>query len=294
MHLALLGTGRMGTAIAQRLLEAGHDVTVWNRTRSKTAAAAAAGAVVAESPGAAVAGAEVVLVSLADDAAVLATVDEALAEALSPGSVLVDASTVGPTTSREEQRRLGPDRFLAAPVLGAPEAVRGRAATLLLGGPEQARLQLAALWEDLAGAHVVCGEDPALATTMKLVANYLLLGSLAVCAEAVATAQAAGVAPKVLEGFLRSSPLVAPGLQNRLDLLLGQDHRGWFAPALGAKDVRLFEQLAANAALRLPVAPAVAAAYQATAEGADPASGAEEDVAAVVEVPRGNRPLRTH
>jgi len=280
----------MGTALAQRLLRSGHHVTVWNRTAARTAAARDAGAAVAERPDQAVAGAEVVLVSLADDAAVLATVDEALAAALAPEAVLVDASTVGPGTTRQEHQRLGQGRFLAAPILGAPQAVVERAATVLVGGPEPTRLRLAGLWEDLAAAHLVCGDDPALATTMKLVANYLLLGSLEVCAEAAVAAQAAGVAPGVLEGFLRSSPLVAPGLHNRLDLLLGQDHQGWFAPALGAKDVSLFLDLAQELGITPPAAPRVASAYRAAAEGGG-AAAAEEDVAAVVEVVRGRRPL---
>src|SRR4051812_18164692 len=94
-HVAVLGTGRMGAAIALRLLHAGHQVTVWNRTAEKTAPLVAAGARAAATP--AVPGAEVVITMLTDAAAVRAVV---AAADLRPGSVLVEMSTIGPEAVR--------------------------------------------------------------------------------------------------------------------------------------------------------------------------------------------------
>ena len=273
MRVSVLGTGRMGTAVARRLVEQGHQVTVWNRTPERTAAADA---------GSAVQAAEVTILSLADDPAVLATVREHVAASLADGHVLVDTSTVAPRTSRDVAAEVGPDRFVAAPILGAPHAVEDGAAVLLLGGPPRTVERLAGLWSDLSASHRFCGDDAGSATTMKVMANYLLLGELAVVAEALGMAEAAGADPQVLQGFLRTSPLVPPALANRLDNLLAGEHPGWFAPDLGAKDVELAVALARESGVALPIAAVVAERYREAGRRSAPG----DDVAAVVELVR--------
>ena len=94
--IAVLGTGRMGSAIARRLLATGHQVTVWNRTSERTAPLVAAGARSVPTP--AVSEAEVVITMLTDAAAVRQVV---AAADLRPGSVLVEMSTIGPAAVRD-------------------------------------------------------------------------------------------------------------------------------------------------------------------------------------------------
>lgn len=127
--LAFLGLGLMGTPMATRLLEAGHHVTVWNRTAGKTARLADRGALAAETPDAAVAGADTVFTMLANPEALDQVVSGALG-ALQPGQVLIDMSTVGPREIQSIARRL-PDHvtLVDAPVRGSvPEATAGRLA----------------------------------------------------------------------------------------------------------------------------------------------------------------------
>lgn len=282
MRITVLGTGRMGTAIVQRLASAGHDLTVWNRTPQRTADAVAAGAIAAASAVEAVQASTAILVSMADDSAVRSLVDDEVAAALEETRILVDCSTVSPATTATIAGKVGPGRFVAAPILGAPQAVASGSASLLLAGPSSAIERLSPVWVDLAASHVVCGEDPGSATSLKLVSNYLLLGGLALLAEAVGTAEAAGIDPEILRRFLRSSPMVPPGLHNRLDIVLDHEHAGWFAPEQGAKDVALAAALAAANGVHLPLAEAIAARFEASAR----VSGPDNDVAAIVELVR--------
>jgi len=271
----------MGTALALRLVATGHQVTVWNRTTSRTAEAVAGGATAAPLAAEAVGASPVTLVSMADDAAVRSLVDSELAAALGDDRVLVDTSTVSPATTRALADVVGHQRMLAAPLLGAPFTVEAGKATLLLGGPSELIDRLTPLWADIGAGYHICGQDPGAATSLKLVSNYLLLGGLAVLSEAVATAEAAGIDPDVLRSFLQSSPQVAGALQNRLDNVLGRDHAGWFAPQQGAKDVRLAVELARSGGVTLPLAGLVAKRFEEAGQ-----SYADDDVAAVVELLR--------
>src|SRR3954454_10532490 len=134
-----IGAGRMGSAMARRLLAAGHGVHVWNRTRSK--AEAIAGAKVADTVGD-LAGLEVVFTTVADDESLLrVTLGEGglLRGPAVPG-YLVDASTVGAETS-ERVRQFAADRgatLLAAPVSGNPKVVRAGRASIVASGPKDA------------------------------------------------------------------------------------------------------------------------------------------------------------
>ena len=279
LHVAVLGTGRMGTAIAQRLLEGGVEVSVWNRTEDRVVDAVASGARPALTIADAVGSAGIALTSLTDDEAVRAVVTGGggVSGCLS-GGVLVETSTVGPATTRAVASAVG-GRMVAAPVLGAPAAARAGKARYLQGGPPELVEELEPLWEALGGWMTYAGADPGDATTLKLVANFLLMNGLAALAEAVVAAQAAGLEAGVVRGFLADLPLVAPGLKDRVEDVLSGEHAGWFSTVLGAKDVRLFEELAAAGGLALPLAAEVRASYERA--GAEGWAGA--DIGSVVE-----------
>ena len=287
MWVAVLGMGRMGHALAERLLAGGHTVTVWNRTRGKADDLLARGARQATTPAEAAAASELTLTSLADDNAVRTAVTgpDGAAAGLADG-VLADASTVSPqTTAQLSEAASG--RFLASPILGSPMAVMGGEATYLIGGP-RVHLDLARpVYETLADENHrrYVGEDPTVASTLKLISNYLLMTGIASLAEAVATAQAAGLDDELIRDYFGRLPLVAPGLRNRLDDIISGDHRGWFPTTLGAKDVRLAAELARSHGLQLPLAEAVKRRYEeAMADG-----WSDADIAAVVELMRRQR-----
>ena len=127
----------MGEAIAERILDAGYPLAVYNRTRSRTEPLAARGAAVLDSAGDALARADVCVTMLADDAAFEAVASEVLAGAR-PGTTLIDMSTVSPAASERVAERTAEAYvdFLRSPVSGNPTVVRGGTLTLVVSGPE--------------------------------------------------------------------------------------------------------------------------------------------------------------
>lgn len=285
MHVASIGLGNMGRAIADRLLDGGHELTVWNRTVGKADSLVARGAVLAENPAAAASAGEAVVVSLTDDAAVRAvmTGESGVAAGLGPGGTVVDMSTVAPSTTSEMSAAVG-GRFLASPILGGPPALAKGEATYLVAGPEASYAQLAPMFAALADEQHRrwLDSDAAVATTLKLLSNYLLMSGIAVLAEIVPTAQAAGLPDDLVTEYLGDSPLVAAALHNRIADLVSGSHEGWFSTSFGAKDVRLAEDLGRSHGIRLPLADAVKRRYEeAAAQG-----WADSDISAVVELVR--------
>src|ERR1700733_1941502 len=129
--------GQMGRALAERLVESGHDVTVWNRTPHKADDLVAHGVTEARTPSRAAACAEATFTSLADDSAVLAVVTgpDGVAAGLG-GGVLSDASTVSPQTTAQLREAVA-GWMLVSPILGSPAAVVSGDASYLIGGPSE-------------------------------------------------------------------------------------------------------------------------------------------------------------
>ncbi|PZS00655.1 MAG: hypothetical protein DLM70_13300 [Chloroflexi bacterium] len=256
MKVTVLGLGHMGSALAGRLLETGHEVTVWNRTPGKAEPLVRQAAGEAASPEEAVEGAEVVFTLLTNDAAVKAVALEGnVAGMLPEGAILVDMSTVSPDTSREIGAAAPDGRFVDAPILGGPEPFRAGQATLLLGGDREMIQRHTSLWEDLSSGHYYAGPNGS-ATTLKLLSNSMLVGGTQLLMEAVATGQAHGFSNDVLREVFGGSPAVAPGVRVRLDDILGGDHKGWWTLLLADKDMSLVLELAKQVDLMLPIAGA--------------------------------------
>jgi 3-hydroxyisobutyrate dehydrogenase-like beta-hydroxyacid dehydrogenase len=277
----------MGHALAERLLESGHDLTVWNRTPRKADDLVARGVLEARTPARAAAGAEATFTSLADDSAVLAVVTgpDGVAAGLG-GGVLSDASTVSPQTTAQLRAAVA-GRMLASPILGSPAAVVAGDASYLIGGPSEHYDRLRPAYEALAEEERrrYLGDDATVPTTLKLLANYLLMSGIATLAEVVVAAQTVGLPDELIRDFFGRLPLVAPGLRNRLDPIVCGKHEGWFSMKLGAKDVRLADALARSHGTQLPLAGAVRRLYErATADG-----WGEADIAAVREAIRAVR-----
>ena len=286
MRLAVLGMGRMGRALAQRLLSQHFSVTVWNRTPGQAGQVVQDGATEAFSPGEAAQGADAVLMSLTDDRAVRDVMTR-LVDAVPEGKRLVvaDMSTVSPRTSRALRDLVPGRRFVAAPILGGPlDLVLGNA-RVLLGGDRVAADRLEPIWRDVFADSAYCGGDPGCAVTLKLLNNYLLMANVVLVSEVVATAEAAGFDMAGVRDHLFTWPTVPPILRNRLDDIIGGAHEGWFTTRLGAKDVRLAREVSEEHGVVLPLAHLVERLYEEAAE----LGWAEADIAAVVELVRRER-----
>lgn len=275
----MLGMGNMGRAFATRALGHGHQVTVWNRTPGRASGPVAAGAVEAPSPAEAASGAQVVLVVLSDDAAVLEVClgGGGVLAALPDGAVLACVSTVSPETVR----RLGDaggHTVLDTPVVGSPEMIADGHGRFLAGGSREAVDALAPLWADLSAGATYCG-DLGSGEALKLVVNMLLITGVSALAEAVATARGAGLPDDLLREVLGQSPVVSPASLVRLGSVLDPGHPGWFTPELAAKDLQLARELAARSGLEARMGPAAGTLLDAVIRR----GRAWEDFAAVIE-----------
>lgn len=262
--------------MAARLAAGGHDVTVWNRSPGKAGPAVEAGARQAGSLEEAVSSSEVTITMLSADDAVRAVAlgDGGVRAFLPSTAVYVDSSTISPETSAELAGRF--EQFVAMPVLGSPEAVRGGSAAYLAGGPRDALERLEPVTATLTDKLTRFG-TASLALAAKVTANFLLLGGLAVLAEAFEIGRAGGLDDDQLKAIFAESPLVAPGLRNRFDTVLAKSTEGWFPMTLGAKDAGLAVEQAAGAGRDLAVASTVRALLESGAAG----PLADADVAAV-------------
>jgi len=266
MRIAVIGMGSMGRAFATRALERGHGVAVWNRSPGRAAAVVAAGAV--EVPlERAVGDADVVLLVLSDDEAVLKVCegDGGILASLGSSTVLLNVSTVSPDTVRH-LAAVGPaDRVLDAPVMGAPENVAVGHCRFLVGGPLPTISSCDPLWTDLGVGYTHCGPIGT-ASIMKLISNLLLITGVASLAEAIATARSHGIPDELLQDVFGQSPVVSPTSAIRLGSVLDPNHPGWFSPTLARKDVRLAVGLAEQAGLTVRVGPATEALLTAVVE----------------------------
>jgi 3-hydroxyisobutyrate dehydrogenase len=288
MDVAVLGMGRMGRALAGRLLEGGHRVTVWNRSKGRAGEVVAAGAREADSVADAVEGVDVVLTMVANDDAVRAVAFGQLRSSIGDSTIYVDSSTVSPGLSLELAEAFEP-RFLAMPVLGNPAAVSAGQAVFLTGGDAGIVDRLSPVISSLTST-VRRYDSAPLAIAAKLATNLLLLSEVVALAESFAVGRSGGLRDDQLRELLGTSPLLPLGLKNRFEDVLGGSQEGWWTTVLGAKDAGLAVEVARKADVGLPVATVVQQAYEkAAASGLDDA-----DIAAVTELYRASAtPART-
>jgi 3-hydroxyisobutyrate dehydrogenase-like beta-hydroxyacid dehydrogenase len=280
MDIAVLGMGRMGSALAVRLLDGGHRVTVWNRSKGKAGDVVSAGAREAPSVTDAAADADVVITMLANDDAVRAVALGELRSASGDQTIYINTSTVSPALNSELAKAF-PGRFLAMPVLGSPDAVRAGQATYLAGGDGNVVDRLAPVLASLSSS-VHRYHTPSLATAAKLAINLLLLSQITALAESFAVGRSGGLSDDQLRDLLGNSAIVAPGIKNRFEAVLSGPQDGWWTTILGAKDAGLAIDLAHAADVELPEAEVVKRLYdQAAASGLDHA-----DIAAVTDLYR--------
>ncbi len=258
MDAGLIGLGKMGTGIAKSLLRAGHRLTVYNRTRSRTEALRADGAIAAASVAEACRN-DIVFTMVADDAAVEGFVfgDGGMLASLPRGAVHVSLSTISVALSdtlAAEHAKAG-QGYLAAPVFGRPEAAEAGRLAIVVGGDEALVQKCKPLFEALGPKLFVVGERPSMANVVKLSGNFLIASVLESLSEALAFARKSGVDAGALMEFLTATLFNAPVYKTYGDLIVhGKHEPAGFALPLGLKDVRLVLQAAEAASVPMPIA----------------------------------------
>jgi 3-hydroxyisobutyrate dehydrogenase/2-hydroxy-3-oxopropionate reductase len=257
LKVAVVGTGRMGTAMVGRLVLAGHQVTVYNRTRTRAEALAAAhGVSVAANPRGAASTAEVVIVSLADDAAVRGAYlgSDGLVAGLRTGTVVADTSTVDPATIRAlapEVARLGAT-LVDTPVSGSVSTVESGQLLVMAGGDDSA-LDRARPALDAFASRVIRLGALGSGATMKLVVNSMVHGLNAALAESLVLAEKAGVERSAAYEVIAASAVAAPFVVYKRAAYEHPDETPVaFALDLVAKDLDLASNLAARVGAEVP------------------------------------------
>lgn len=237
----------MGERIARRLLDAGHELVVWNRTAARAEPLLEVGAVAAASPAEAARQAEVVITMVADPAA-LSEVTEGpagIAAGAKEGTTLVQMSTVGPPAISRLADLLPPGvGLLDVPVLGSRSEAETGTLKIFAGGPPE----LVERWTPLLSAlGTVLHVGPLGAgTAAKLVANTTLVGVIAVLGEALALAEGLGLGREAAFEVLAATPL-ADQAERRRQAFESGDYPPRFALSLAHKDTDLILEAAAAA-----------------------------------------------
>ncbi|MFV0407920.1 MAG: NAD(P)-dependent oxidoreductase [Propioniciclava sp.] len=241
MKISVLGLGRMGTAFAERLLAAGHEVTVWNRTPGRARALLADGAREAASLAAA-AEAEVVHSMVLDDQALAALYgDQGLFAGAHTPRVWIDSSTVSPGAAQAAAAvaAAAGTSFVSAPVSGNPGVVRAGQAIFAVSGDDDRSLETAtAVLQDIGRATYLVGEGVS-AATVKLCTNALLGITMQALAEVAVLGERAGVSRAGLMAFLNDSVMASAFTRYKTAAIVDLDLAPTFTPAGMRKDLRL-------------------------------------------------------
>lgn len=260
MKVAFLGLGRMGRELVAHITEAGHDVTVWNRSHSAVEHVAAKGIAGADSPEEAVADAEVVVTVLFGPDAVRETLIERDL-ALQAGTTWIDITTVAPadTEQFEAWAVARGVEYVHSPVIGSLAPARARQLGVLVGGSErgvEVALPIVSLWADPDRFHVV--GTAAKAAARKLVANLALATTIQAVTEALSLGAGGGLTrDEVFAQLLEKSALQTMATMKGDMIRSGNYDDSQFSVNALAKDVRLMVRTA-----REPL-PALTAAYAA-------------------------------
>lgn len=255
MKVGLIGTGNMGSGLAANLIKAGHTVTVYNRTRAKAEPLLAQGATFAETPADAARG-EAVFTMLANDHAVEGVVfgDHGVISGLAKGALHISSSTI----SIDLSRRLAAahadagQRYIAAPVLGRPEAAAAAKLFIIAAGEVDALETAAPLLGAIGQRTFVVSDKPEAANLVKLSANFLIANVIESLGEAIALVSKGGVDKHDYIELLTSTLFAAPVYKTYGNLVANaQFEPPGFAAPLGLKDMRL--ALAAGEELRVPL-----------------------------------------
>lgn len=190
--IAVVGTGRMGSALARSLLAAGHRTTVWNRTRDKAEPLAALGAVIAPSVLDAVSAAEIIIVNVSDYAATADILHDATVASAVRGKLIVELTSGTPHGAREVAdwcARHGAS-YLDGAIMATPDFIGTDAGTILISGQSQAFQENDAVFRALGGNVQHVGQDPGRANALDSALLALMWGALFGALNAIAVCQA--------------------------------------------------------------------------------------------------------
>jgi 3-hydroxyisobutyrate dehydrogenase-like beta-hydroxyacid dehydrogenase len=262
MKIGFLGLGNMGTPMALRLIASGHELSVWNRNEERLKPLIQEGAIAAATPAEAETGADAVITMLFDDAAYEEVIFGAngLFDALSPGALHISCSTISVALSERltlEYTKRGID-FVGAPVFGRPDVAKEGRLWMLTAGTERAIDRARPLLHAVSRGMSVVGNRPWQAHAVKLGGNFLIGTMIESLAEAFVFAAQLGVDPDNFIEAVNSALFQSPFYAAYANIMLHPPDKIGATIELGAKDLRLLREAAANRQTHLMLADQIA------------------------------------
>jgi len=258
--IGFIGLGNLGAPIAINLVESGHGLYVYNRTRSKTLPLADKGAIVCENITDLAKECAVVFTMVADDAALknICEGEKGLLKNLLPGSLHISMSTILPQTAKElaAQHQQQSQQFLPAPVFGRPEAAVIKKLNFVISGEEKIRKQAEPLLKDAGAAGIWdFGENITAANTVKLCGNFLIAAAIEAIGESISLAEKSGVNAQQMWNMFSQTLFNAPIYHNYSNIVIQRKFEpAAFTAKLGLKDLNLVLQQAAAIDTFMPLA----------------------------------------
>jgi 3-hydroxyisobutyrate dehydrogenase-like beta-hydroxyacid dehydrogenase len=258
-NVGFVGLGVMGGGIAKRLLDKGHAVTGYNRTRAKAAPLMVCGMRWADSPRAVCAAAEVIFSMVTNTSALAAISDgpDGMLAGLSAGQIWVDISTVSPAYSRalaSRVREKGAD-LMDSPVSGSVTTLQEGKLSVMVGGRRETFARVKPLLQDI-GPKVTYVGDNGQALVMKIATNLSLAVQMLAFSEGVLLAEKSGIARETAVDVLTHSVIGSPMVQYRGPFVLGMPQEAWFDVNMMQKDMDLALELGRQFDVPLPTTAA--------------------------------------
>jgi 3-hydroxyisobutyrate dehydrogenase-like beta-hydroxyacid dehydrogenase len=255
MKVGFIGLGRMGQAMARRILDGGHELAVYNRTPDKVRALGDAGARVVGSIAEAAAFGDAVFTMLADDAALEDVVwSQGLLQSLPRGGIHVCAGThgVGIIGRLQAAHAQAGQVLIASPMLGRPEVVASGQAGVVVAGPADAVARCRSLFEAISRRVFEAGSEPAAATAIKIANNFVLGCAIEAMGEGFSLVRKYGVAPQVFYDVMTDGLFASPAYKVYGKIIVDESYAkvGQMA-TLGLKDANL--ALVAGEAVGVPL-----------------------------------------
>lgn len=278
MRVSVLGTGAMGAGVAGSLLRGGHEVTVWNRTRDRAVPLGDSGASVADDPSAAVADAEVVLLTLFDTDAVVDVLEQAAGDA-PEDAVWVQASTIG-TAGTETVVQLAAKygiTLVEAMMLGTKAPAEQGKLTLLAAGSPEVLDRLTPVFDAVSVKTVRAGDQVGQGTALKLAANAWVASITAATAQSLAVARALGLDPALFLEAIDGTASDSPYAHTKGEAMIAGEYPPQFALDGIRKDIGLITDAARDAGVSTVLLDALGRVYA----DASAAGHGSDDIAAV-------------
>lgn len=289
--IAVLGTGIMGSRMAMRLLHAGYTLRVWNRTPGKASALVDGGAVLADTPRAACRHATIVIVMLSDARGVETVLfEEGAAQALAPGSLVIDMGSNSPAVARDHARRLNAMgvHHLDAPVSGGPGGAEQGTLAIMAGGTETDAERATPVLRTLGRLTLV---GPSGSGQLAKLCNQTIVGlTIGAVAEALLLAKAGGADPAKVREALTGGYADSLILKVHGQRMISRSFEPGGPSRLQLKDLHNILDAATGVGLHLPLASLVTTMYESLVAN----GGAELDHSALLlEIERLNQPAAT-